>query len=43
MEATAKWLNDHMLQSTAASLVHNDFKYDNLVLTPDEHLNVKAV
>lgn len=43
MEATAKWLNDHMPQSTAASLVHNDFKYDNLVLTPDEHLNVKAV
>ena len=43
IEATAKWLNDHMPQSTAASLVHNDFKYDNLVLTPDEHLNVKAV
>ena len=43
MEATAKWLNEHMPQSQAASLVHNDFKYDNLVLTPDEHLNVKAV
>ena len=43
MEATAKWLNDHMPQSAAASLVHNDFKYDNLVLTPDEHLNIKAV
>lgn len=43
MEATAKWLNEHMPQSDTASLVHNDFKYDNLVLTPDEHLRIKAV
>lgn len=43
MEATAQWLNEHIPTHPGASLVHNDFKYDNLVLTPDEHLNVKAV
>ena len=43
MEATALWLNENKPKSHAASLVHNDFKYDNLVLTPDENLNVKAV
>ena len=43
MEATALWLNNNMPKKSGASLVHNDFKYDNLVLTPDKHLNVKAV
>ena len=43
MEATALWLNENMPNSHTASLVHNDFKYDNLVLTPDENLQVKAV
>jgi len=43
MEATALWLNENKPNSHAASLVHNDFKYDNLVLTPDENLQVKAV
>ena len=43
MEATALWLNNNMPKKSGASLVHNDFKYDNLVLTPDENLNVKAV
>ena len=43
MEATAQWLNENMPNSHTASLVHNDFKYDNLVLTPDHNLQVKAV
>ena len=43
MEATALWLNNNMPKKSGASLVHNDFKYDNLVLTPDDHLNVRAV
>ena len=43
MEATALWLNENMPNSHTASLVHNDFKYDNLVLTPDHNLQVKAV
>ena len=43
MEKTAAWLNANMPQQTGVGLVHNDFKYDNLVLTPDDELNVKAV
>ena len=29
-----KWLNDNIVQSQFVSLIHNDFKYDNLVLDP---------
>jgi len=43
MEKTALWLSENIPTSLGASLIHNDFKYDNLVLTPDEKLNVKAV
>lgn len=43
MEKTAVWLNAHLPKQQLASLVHNDFKYDNLILTPDDQLNVKAV
>ncbi len=43
MEKTALWLSKNIPTSSGASLIHNDFKYDNLVLTPDEELNIKAV
>ena len=43
MEKTALWLQENIPSGSRASLVHNDFKYDNLVLTPDENLNIKAV
>ena len=43
MDKTAQWLNNNWPKHSGASLIHNDFKYDNLVLTPDEELNVKAV
>lgn len=43
MEKTALWLCENIPTNSGASLIHNDFKYDNLVLTPDEKLNVKAV
>ena len=43
MEDTAKWLANHMPKKSRASLIHNDFKYDNLVLTADDELSVKAV
>ncbi len=29
------WLEDHRPRETGATLVHNDFKYDNVVLSPD--------
>lgn len=43
MEETAIWLTNNLPKKSKASLVHNDFKYDNLVLTNDDQLNVKAV
>ncbi|MDH3646686.1 MAG: phosphotransferase family protein [Gammaproteobacteria bacterium] len=32
METTAIWLTDNLPSETATTLIHNDFKYDNLVL-----------
>ena len=32
VERIAAWMKDHMPRAAAASLVHNDYKYDNLVL-----------
>jgi aminoglycoside phosphotransferase (APT) family kinase protein len=29
------WLHQHMPRESGATLVHNDFKYDNIVLAPD--------
>lgn len=44
VEAVARWLADHMPQEGArATLIHNDFKYDNLVLSPDDLSQVSAV
>lgn len=43
MEAAAKWLADHQPQESGVALVHNDFKYDNLVLSPADWTEVRAV
>ena len=32
----AAWLKDHMPAASDAALIHNDYKYDNLVLDPEE-------
>lgn len=29
------WLADHLQEESGAALIHNDYKYDNLVLAPD--------
>ncbi len=29
------WLTDHLPPESGAALIHNDYKYDNLVLSPD--------
>jgi aminoglycoside phosphotransferase (APT) family kinase protein len=42
MDASAKWLLDHMPADDAPAFIHNDYKYDNLVLDP-ETLKIKAV
>jgi aminoglycoside phosphotransferase (APT) family kinase protein len=35
VERVAAWLAGHMPPEVGASLIHNDYKYDNLVLDPD--------
>jgi aminoglycoside phosphotransferase (APT) family kinase protein len=43
LDRVAQWLTDHMPTQSAAALVHNDYKYDNLVLDPDDLTRIVAV
>jgi aminoglycoside phosphotransferase (APT) family kinase protein len=43
MDRIAQWLADHMPTGSDAALVHNDYKYDNLVLDPEDLTRVVAV
>jgi aminoglycoside phosphotransferase (APT) family kinase protein len=43
LEAVMAWLNAHQPSSSGATLIHNDFKYDNLVLDPQNLTKVIAV
>ncbi len=43
MESVANWLADNQPTEAGASLIHNDFKYDNLVLDPDDLTQVRAI
>ena len=43
MDRTARWLAARLPPDTAPALIHNDFKYDNLVLDPDDLTRVVAV
>ncbi|HJQ32786.1 MAG TPA: phosphotransferase family protein [Pyrinomonadaceae bacterium] len=44
IERLAAWLAEHAPTETArAALIHNDYKYDNLVLAPDDSGEVVAV
>lgn len=36
MDRAGRWLADNMPGEVGASVIHNDFKYDNLVLDPDK-------
>jgi aminoglycoside phosphotransferase (APT) family kinase protein len=36
VERIASWMQAHMPSTSGASLVHNDYKYDNLVLDPGD-------
>lgn len=38
-----KWLSAHIPLEKGAALIHNDFKYDNIVLDPDDLTRVIAV
>jgi aminoglycoside phosphotransferase (APT) family kinase protein len=43
MARIARWLTDHTPTETGVALVHNDYKYDNLVLNPEDLTRVAAV
>lgn len=44
IEQTATWLHQHLPAGPPrGSLIHNDYKYDNLVLAPDDLTRVVAV
>ena len=42
INSVIKWLYENITESKYVSLIHNDFKYDNLVLDPN-NLSVKSV
>jgi aminoglycoside phosphotransferase (APT) family kinase protein len=43
MDDVAGWLADHVPQARGASLLHNDYKHDNLVLDPARPDRIVAV
>jgi aminoglycoside phosphotransferase (APT) family kinase protein len=43
MDRIAQWLTDHTPTESGAALVHNDYKYDNLVLDPADLTRIVAV
>jgi aminoglycoside phosphotransferase (APT) family kinase protein len=43
MDRIAKWLSDNQPAHSSAALVHNDYKYDNLVLDPENLTRIVAV
>ena len=43
MDRTARWLASHCPPESGACLVHNDFKYDNLVLDSTDNSKIVAV
>ncbi|MDH5507667.1 MAG: phosphotransferase family protein [Anaerolineae bacterium] len=43
IEAVAEWLAANMPAESGAALIHNDYKYDNLVLDPDNLANILGV
>jgi aminoglycoside phosphotransferase (APT) family kinase protein len=43
METAARWLAANQPAESGATLVHNDYKYDNLVLDPADLTRVRAV
>jgi len=43
VEKLARWLDDNKPAATSVGLIHNDFKYDNIILDPDNLGQVKAV
>ena len=43
LERVAIWLAEHMPPERGAALIHNDYRYDNLILDPDDWSQILAV
>lgn len=43
IEQAVAWLIEHMPKGSGASLIHNDYKYNNIVLDPIDWANILAV
>ena len=43
MDRVARWLTERMPRTSEAVLIHNDYKYDNVVLDPRDLTRVEAV
>ncbi len=43
MNEAAEWMQKNIPSTSRASFIHNDYKYDNLVLSPDDLTEIKAI
>ena len=43
LESAIAWLNDHIPTESGASLIHNDYKFDNVMLDPSDLTKITAV
>ena len=43
VDEVGKWLKAHIPSNTVAALIHNDYKYDNVVLDPEDMTKIVAV
>jgi aminoglycoside phosphotransferase (APT) family kinase protein len=43
LERAIEWLNENIPVESGASLVHNDYKFDNVMLDPDDLTKITAV
>jgi len=43
LEAAIEWLNSNIPESRGAALIHNDYKFDNVMLAPDDLTRIVAV
>jgi aminoglycoside phosphotransferase (APT) family kinase protein len=43
VETISNWIQQHMPASSAATLIHNDYKYDNVVLDPSDLTRIIGV
>lgn len=43
LEKAIEWLNENIPASNGAALIHNDYKFDNVMLNPDDLTEIVAV